>query len=160
MFKSYKEFKNNRKKYKGFTLIELLAILLILFLIFTIVIYSFTDVFKSAKETISKVDENIILSAANDYALEYRGKDTWVEDVDVDGNVSFCVSLQSLIDYGYFKDDGSNFEKYKDDYVVEFHIKDGVSSYKFMARSESDVCSTREFSSSISNSNINTEVKD
>lgn len=161
MMKEYfRGLRENRKKYKGFTLIELLSILLILFIIFTIVIYSFTDVFKSAKETISKADKNTVLSAANDYALEYRGSDGWIEEVKNDGTVNFCVSLNSLIDYGYFKNDSSNFEKYKNEYVVEFQIKNGVSSYRFISRSDSSVCSTREISSSINNSHINTEIKD
>ena len=77
-------------------------------------------------------EKNIILSAANDYALEYRGTDSWVEEVGDDGTVNFCVSLDSLIKYGYFKNDSSNFEKYKDDYVVEFQIENGVYNYKFI----------------------------
>lgn len=160
MLKRYKEFKDNRKKYKGFTLIELLAVLLILFIVFSIVIYSFTDVFKSSKEIISNADRNIILSAANDYALEYRGSEGWVEEVKDNGKVvNFCVSLDSLINYGYFKNNESNFEKYKDKYVVEFEINNGVTNYKFIDIKDSGFCKFKDFSSSIEEPNINYEIE-
>ena len=102
MFRNYKEFINNRKKYKGFTLIELLAIILILSLIIFTVIIMFKEVFISTEQTINKTEKNIILSAANDYALEYRGTDGWIEEIEEDETVNFCVSLDSLIKYGYF----------------------------------------------------------
>lgn len=160
MFEWYKNFKNNRKKYKGFTLVELLAIILILSLIISIVIIMFKEVFISTEQTINKTEKNIILSAANDYALEYRGTDGWIEEIEEDGTVNFCVSLDSLIKYGYFKNDSSNFEKYKDDYVVEFQIENGVYNYKFIPIVDSSTCKFKDFESSINNSYIKTGIND
>lgn len=149
-----------RKKYKGFTLVELLAVILLLSLIFIMILFNFNGIFSGVNDKISKTEKKMILDAAKSYALEYRGEDTWVEEIDSDGNVNFCVSLESLIDYGYFKNDSSNYEKWKDKYVVEFQIVNGVSSHKFIKIEESDKCKLLDFDSNIENSDFNYEIKD
>ena len=153
--------KNMKKKFKGFTLIELLAVILILALIFIFVIFSFGSVFSGVNDKISKTEKKVILTAAKNYALEYRGSDTWVEEIDKNtGNVSFCVSLESLINYGYFKNDGNNFEKYKNSHVVEFTIINGVYDYELKDIDESENCKRFDFTSGIpdGNNNIVTEI--
>ena len=80
------------KKRKGFTLVELLAVILILSLIFLISFGIFKLSIDDVNNTIDSVEENIILTAANNYALEYRGAKEenggkgWHEEVEIIGN--------------------------------------------------------------------------
>ena len=94
-----------KKGRQGFTLIELLAVVLIMSLIVGIVaISNAVSVKKLAEIKIDKAEQNLILSATKGFVLEYRNKkDTWKENVDSEGNVSFCISLNSLIETGYYK---------------------------------------------------------
>lgn len=63
----------------------------------------------------SKIDDatkKIIKNAANEYVIEFRNSNSdWKENIDESGEINFCVSLQSLIDKGYYDD--------KDEYVRE-----------------------------------------
>ena len=137
------------KKRKGFTLVELLAVILILSLIFLISFGIFKLSIDDVNNTIDSVEENIILTAANNYALEYRGAKEenggkgWHEEVEIIGNkemTSFCVSLDSLMQYGYYKNDDSNFDKHRNNKAVYFEIENGVTTSKLIDLTESSKC--------------------
>lgn len=131
-------------KRRAFTLTELLAVILVLSLISSIcigiVMYSLKDV----NNLIDDTTKEEIFSSAKQYALEFRNKDSWEESIDIDGNIIFCVSLDSLIDKGYFQTKKNNYDKFKDKYAVRFVIKNGVYSYEFVNLSDitddSDIC--------------------
>lgn len=130
-----------RKDKKGFTLVELLAVVVVLAIVLITILGIINVVFKDVDKTMDETTRNVILSAAENYALEYRGtkgkngsKD-WNEEVEiVNGKeqVSFCVSLKSLLDYGYFKDEETKFLDYKDSKAVYFEIKNGVTISKIV----------------------------
>lgn len=121
-------------KEKGFTLIELLATIVILLLVFTIGFTVISNLLSSSNDTIDDVTKKMIIKAAEEYALEFRNNDNWKEEVDDDGNISFCISLDSLINYGYFGNDASQFQEYKDDYFIEITIKNGVYTQQLIEK--------------------------
>lgn len=91
---------------KGFTLVELLATIALLAVITTIVIYSATSVVKNTKENSYKVTINNIQNNANSYVLEELGSSMWLDVSGVSGKLQYqCVTVQNLIDAGYFKSD-------------------------------------------------------
>lgn len=139
----------NLKRKRGFTLVELLAVILILSLIFLISFGIFKLSIDDVNNTIDSVEENIILTAANDYALEYRGSSEanggkgWHEEVGDENNngvedISFCVSLDSLMQYGYYKNDDSNFDKHRNSKAVYFEIENGVTTSKIISLNDAD----------------------
>ena len=114
--------KNNIKKYnlsnKGFTLVELLAVIALLAIISVIAVYSAVNVIGSAKQKSYEVSISNIEKQAGTYALENQNEFVWL---DIDGDLTktkqyFCVSVQDLIDSGYFKSD-----------VLDSYIKEGVT---------------------------------
>jgi len=96
--------KKKKSDKKGFTLIELLAIILILALVVSIVVYVVTDVVKNAKDNSYEVTVNNIVNVASEFVLENSSdKISWV---DSDAQYQYtCVSVQDLIDGGYYKSD-------------------------------------------------------
>jgi len=103
--KSIKKKKINNKKNKGFTLVELLAVIAVLFLIVTIVIYTAMNVIDNAKSNSYKVTINNIQADANSYTLEdFSGY--WLAGGAINGwNEYQCVTVQNLIDSGYYDND-------------------------------------------------------
>ena len=113
---------NNIKKYnlsnKGFTLVELLVVIALLAIISVIAVYSAVNVIGSAKQKSYEVSISNIEKQAGTYALENQNEFVWL---DIDGDLTktkqyFCVSVQDLIDSGYFKSD-----------VLDSYIKEGVT---------------------------------
>lgn len=161
----------NYKKKKGFTLIELLAVITILGIIATIVLVTINIQTKTANEKLDKATEQNIYDAAIAYATEYRNTENWEEELNSNGNVEFCISLDSLIQYGYFDNEKSNYEKFKENYAVEVIINNGVYQYNFVDLTqikEGTICHHYKTESSIKNEKgeetttlkVQTEIKD
>lgn len=133
---------NILKKKKGFTLIELLATIMILSLVVIIIIVILKPVINTVNKKNDDTTMNLIIEAAESYALEYRNENNWNEEIDDFGNISFCVSLNSLIDYGYFTNRENNFDNYRNKYAVKLDIVNGVTSSKIIDLDEvnSGVC--------------------
>lgn len=103
-----KKKKKNINKSQGFTLVELLATIALLSLVVTVVIYVATGVIDSAKENSYKVTVNNIQSAASNYTFE-DFENFWVDGGYLDDDNQYqCVSVQNLIDTGYFGSDVLN----------------------------------------------------
>ena len=109
-----KKKKIHKKNRSGFTLIELLATIAVLSVVITIVIYVATGVVDSAKEKSYQVTINNIEKSTGSYVLEGNSLMPWL-----DGNTSNyqyqCVTVQNLIDTGYFKGD-----------ILESEVADGI----------------------------------
>lgn len=130
-----------KKSRQGFTLIELLATVLIMSLVIGIVLLSnAADVKEKSEIKLDETSKNLILSAAKSYVLEYRNKkDNWKENVDSNGNVSFCVSLNSLLEAGYYKTD----DRYVVDNASNLRVyteidKNKVSKYNILSRNDAN----------------------
>ena len=119
----FKEVNNNR----GFTLIELLAVISILSIVSVIVMYGSVNLIDSAKEKSYEVTISNIEKEAGSYAIENQSNIMWV-DVDHTGSKQyFCVSVQDLIDTGYFKSD------VMDSYIKE-NVKISSDDYIYLER--------------------------
>lgn len=145
---------NMRKKKYGFTLIELLAVIVVLAIIFSITII-FSGVLMG--DVTSKIDDatkKIIKNAANEYVIEFRNSNSdWKENIDESGEINFCVSLQSLIDKGYYDDKDEYVRENKDKILVsvkmntskvlDFNIiennDDNINNYCIYNKSSSDL---------------------
>ena len=123
-----------KKKNKGFTLMELLAVIAVLALIVGITLFVFSGNIKKAKENTYKVTISEIEKIASNYLIE-RGNELFYINDGVNSEFEYqCVSIQNLIDMGYFDndiigvvvDDNDNKIR-KDDYVyVKRNIKTRV----------------------------------
>ena len=81
---------------KGFTLFELLGCLIILGIIFGIGLYSARGTLATADTMMNKISENEIYETVKLYIVEYP--QSWY-----DGYEEYaCVSVDELVDYGYF----------------------------------------------------------
>lgn len=96
--------KKNVTKKNGFTLVELLAIIAILSIIVTIVVYSVRGIFDNSKKKSFQTTINNIQTTAGDYVLENFDKINWKDGEDGDYQYQ-CITVQNLIDSGYFKND-------------------------------------------------------
>ena len=93
-----------KKHISGFTLVELLAALAVLSIVLTIVIYLALNIINNSKQKSYQVTINNIQASAGDYLIEDIASNMWV-DGDL-GNYQYqCVTVQNLIDAGYFKSD-------------------------------------------------------
>ena len=100
----------------GFTLVELLATIAILALVSVLVIYTAINVIDNAKENSYKVTIGNIEKMSENYLLENKDNVFWLNGGN--GNYLYqCISVQNLIDYGYFKNDVLN-SKVSDDREV------------------------------------------
>lgn len=97
------EYRNNRKSNAGFTLIELLATIVILSIITSIVIYFAINIIDNARNKSYTTTKNNVEKVAGNYILEDISDNVWV-DLDEDSQYQ-CVTVQNLIDTGYFKSD-------------------------------------------------------
>lgn len=115
-------------KKKGFTLIELLVTIAIISLILLIGTYFVFNVFYETEEIMDEISKKMILKAAEQYSIEFRTDELWNEEIDEFGNAQFCVTLESLINYGYF-DNKKDIIKYKNSgYIVEMSLTNGIYS--------------------------------
>ena len=99
IFNSNKKIIKKRKNNGGFTLIELLATIAILSLVSVIVIYTVTNVIKNAKDNSYMVTINNIEKESGTYVLENDKNIVWIDD---GASLYQCVTVQNLIDMGYF----------------------------------------------------------
>lgn len=98
--KKKKKLKSNSK---GFTLVELLAVIAILSVVVTIVIYAATNIVKHSKENSYQVTINNIEKQAGNYIDEELANTDWVNIANTGGDYQYqCVTVQNLIDAGYF----------------------------------------------------------
>ena len=81
---------------KGFTLIEMLGCLAILCLVLCIGFFVTKDTLATTLSTLTDVSENQITEAASLYILE--NKTVWNND----GEEYVCLTVQDLVDKGYF----------------------------------------------------------
>ena len=99
----------NKKIKGGFTLIELLATLAILSIVVTIGIAFSMNVISKSKDKSYIVTASNIKNAANNYVVENPELVGWQDNkCKGDGNRKCqmqCVTVQDLIDNGYFKED-------------------------------------------------------
>lgn len=102
------KIKKGRKKQiqvsTGFTLIELLATIAILSIITSIVIYFALGIISNAKKKSYQVTVNNIQKQASNYVLEEVSSLEWV-GLPGSGSQHQCITVQHLIDSGYFKSD-------------------------------------------------------
>jgi len=108
--KKKKEVNNS----KGFTLVELLAVIAILSIVLTVVIFVAINVLDNAKEESYKVTINNIQADANSYVVEDNSVMPWMNGITSDYQYQ-CITVQNLIDTGYFKGD-----------VLESEVASGV----------------------------------
>lgn len=112
----------NMNSKKGFTLVELLAVIVVLGIVVSIGIYTITNAIRKTRENGYQVTINEIENTANDYLLENSGKLFFISNND--GTEYQCITIQQLIDAGYFKNDITNSLISKDtnvnidDYVI------------------------------------------
>ena len=97
-------FKNKKKgTIRGFTLIELLAVLAVSSIVLSIVVYSIISIVGSLKNKSYQVTIDNIQTTASNYLIEDISAGKWIDNVD---NTQYqCVTIQNLIDGGYFKND-------------------------------------------------------
>lgn len=91
---------------KGFTLIELLGCLVLLGAILGISLYMTRDTLSTALSTLTDVSTTQIYNASEMYVLE--NKVTWIND----GEEYTCITVNNLIEKGYFEED--EVKTYKD----------------------------------------------
>lgn len=151
-----------RIKKRGFTLIELLVVIAIISVIFSI---GFVIVFKGLNNSdsdLSMAIENLILDAVEQYVLEYGNDDEWSEEVEVGGVRSSCVTIDSLINYGYFKGNEEKIRDFKERYFVKVTMKNGIASYEFIELNKLyEVCKYYDNKTEIiDNGNASTVIKE
>ena len=95
------------KDKKGFTLIELLATIIIIAIVFSIALYVSLNAIEKSQEKSYKLTINNIQKAASNYLFENSDRLFFIsygEDTDQLGkNIEYqCITVQNLIDMGYF----------------------------------------------------------
>ena len=125
----------------GFSLIELLVVIVILSIIFLILIFSYKSIIDNSNKTIDKQSEKMIFEAVTYYIDEFRHDKTWDEGNNDSNKTAFCITLQNLINMGYYKGDERNIEKWKDEYLVYVEVDDNSTyNYELISNKNSDVC--------------------
>ena len=111
-----KKIKNIFKGKKGFTLVELLAVIVVITLISSVGIITYLKTINNSKSKATLLAINNIKEAAYLYSKEGTDEIEWVNSYGKDGKESgkyACVSVQQLINKGYFKDNFFDKEIYK-----------------------------------------------
>lgn len=116
---------------KGFTLIELLITIAILSFAFLGGYILIKGVIDNSKTVMSEATKKMIIGAAENYALEFRESEKWQEEI-VNGDSYFCISLESLINYGYFNKD--KIAQYVDKYLVKMTLINGIYEYEVIEK--------------------------
>lgn len=127
---------NNEKRKKGFTLVELLSVILVLAILMSITLVVLYSTKKSSNKNIDDMTKSLILDSVKSYATEFKSSDEWKEEVssivNADGTkesvTSYCVSIDALINSGYFKSNNKNVNDYRDKYVALITEKNGAIS--------------------------------
>ena len=111
-----KKIKNIFKGKKGFTLVELLAVIVVITLISGVGIITYLKTINNSKSKATLLAINNVKEAAYLYSKEGTDEIEWVNSYDENGKESgkyACVSVQQLINKGYFKDNFFDKEIYK-----------------------------------------------
>lgn len=96
----------SKKRKKGFTLIELLSAIVIVTLVLGIGSVVYLKIIENSKEKATILAINNVKEAAYLYSKGDNEKKDWVSFYDVSGSIVgkyTCVSVQQLINKGYFK---------------------------------------------------------
>lgn len=128
-------------KEQGFTLMELLATITIISIIMAIIILTTYNLYiKNSKEKLSKVETKYIIDAANIYYNEFKYKDDYISYYSEDNTRHSCISIMSLINKGYYKNNTSFLDKEitKENAVVKVKDKNGIIDYKFIKNYKKD----------------------
>lgn len=125
------------KKKKGFTLIELLAVIVIIGLTILVIYLVNIGVIGNAKSVLSDAEEKLVLEASELFAKEYRHTDNWKEYALDNNNSSFCVSLKTVINKGYYNASNKKIVDKADRFAVYFKVENGVY-YKEVINLNSD----------------------
>lgn len=112
-----------KKKKGGFTLIELLVVIAILAVVVSFTIFVFTNLINSSKEKSYTVTINEIEKNASSYLIENADRLFYITDNN-NSNIEYqCLTVEDLINYGYFNNDvleseiKRNQTVSKDDYI-------------------------------------------
>ena len=111
-----KKLDKKDKTKKGFTLVELLAVIVVITLISGVGIITYLKTINNSKSKATLLAINNIKEAAYLYSKEGTDEIEWVNSYDKEGKESgkyACVSVQQLINKGYFKDNFFDKEIYK-----------------------------------------------
>ena len=115
----------------GFTLVELLAVIAILSIIMSVVLYFVIDTVRIAKNKSYQVTISNIENEVSNYVSEQNKSSDWFYNNG--GKTQYqCVTVQNLIDKGFFKGDVLN--AYVDD-----NNKVKASDYVYIER-DGDIC--------------------
>ena len=118
---------------KGFTLVELLAVIALLSLIMGLGVFSIVRVINNIKEEGYKTTINNILDDANNYLIENSGRLFYISSDDNSYEYQ-CITIQNLIDAGYFDKDVTNSKIAKNrkvevnDYIYSYKCSDVIDS--------------------------------
>lgn len=111
-----KKLDKKDKTKKGFTLVELLAVIVVIILISGVGIITYLKTINNSKSKATLLAINNVKEAAYLYSKEGTDEIEWVNSYDKYGKESgkyACVSVQQLINKGYFKDNFFDKEIYK-----------------------------------------------
>ena len=108
-----------KKNNHGFTLVELLAVIAILGIVVSITVYVGINAVNKAKEKSYKTTKNNIENIAGTYLKENGDRLFYISKNDGTGIEYQCITIENLIDGGYFKNDVLNSQVSKDDKVKE-----------------------------------------
>jgi len=112
-----------RNEKKGFTLVELLAVIAVLSLVLGLVVFIAINVIDNAREKSYRVTIENIENEVSTYLYENSGRLFYISKVDEEDIKYQCVTVQNLIDFGYFDENifksKVSDDKYvsKDDYI-------------------------------------------
>lgn len=94
-----------KKKKEGFSLVELLAVIAILAVVAGFTIYVAINVINSSKEKKYTIAINEVEKNAGSYLMENADRLFYLTDIN-NSNVEYqCLTVENLINYGYFKSD-------------------------------------------------------
>lgn len=145
-------------KKKGYTLIELLATIVVLSIVFSIIIYGYSSYIKESKEKIKENEISELINAGSMYYREFENTSQYISYTDEDNVTHSCISVQSLIDMGYYKGNVSflNEKLTKDNTVIKVKKINGVANYELITNYTKDKdCIYYDFSNELDN---NTEI--
>ena len=129
------------KKKRGFTLVELLTVIIVLGIVMSITIVFVSNLRNSSETNIDEMTKGLVMDSVKSYSTEFKSGMDWKQEestvVNSDGTkdrvVSYCVSIESLINSGYFKGDNDRVNNLRDNYVALVTEKNGtVSDVEFI----------------------------
>ena len=115
-------------KYKrnGFTIVELMAVIIIISLIALLTFPNIINQIKKTKKSNNKMMEDVVIEQAKKYVND--NKEDLLED-------EYCLSISTLIDNDYIKEDIVNINDIKDNKVVHITL-DNNNSYEVVDKNK------------------------